>query len=133
MNNSNILYPNWEIRTGYSRTEVFTYLRKKHTDSKWYKILISVSTGHRHEGISEQEINNLVIKLIGQVYIFSICGIVCPELTTLDGQSCHILDEKQYDEQDRLEALINYLPVEEVLKRKRKEPEYPFNYYNNYE
>lgn len=133
---NNIIYPKVEFRNSPYNLTVLTYLRKQGKDGKWYKIFFCKSAEKLlfDSDITKIE-NQLIHWLHAEVYNFIICGIIDANnnLTTLDGRDLFVLDENQYSEEDRIEALCNYLPIELILERKKKKEDYPFNYNMNYE
>lgn len=129
---NNILYPNIEYREECNVISINTYLRQKGKDGKYYKVLFTQSVSKSlYDDRTKIELY-LLHKLKGEVYFFIRCGIIEGNYELLDGRQLFILDENQYSEEDRIEAIYSFLPIELVLARKKKE-DYPINYYMNYE
>lgn len=88
-----------------------TFVRKKHSDGKWYLNLISRSRQLYKE--KDQEITNALsdkasLRMMNtEAYFFLTCGVVIPELTTQNGRQCVYLDKNQETEVERVYKLIN--------------------------
>lgn len=78
-------------------TALSTWLRKKHTDGKWYKIYFFVQENNP----SPESIEWAVNKFNHSLYLFLLAGKVLP-----NRKDFNVLDEDQRDEEERLAHYI---------------------------
>lgn len=99
--NENRIFPKFElIQESESTVSLRTFLRKKHTDDRWYLIPIKTSW----DGERDPEKHYAVF--LQTVYSFLILGQIYPNLMTHDGMVVNKLDDNQEDERNRIIRLI---------------------------
>lgn len=79
-------------------TTISTWVRKKHTDGKWYKVYFF----RQETSPLASSVEWVVTKFNRSVYLFLLWGKVLPER-----KDFNVLDEDQRDEEQRMEP---YLP-----------------------
>ncbi len=86
-----------------------TYIRKKHTDGKWYLCLFRrcETFPYPKNEIKHYLWREDVIRQINiNCYIFLQLGHVIPNHKTIDGESDYILDSNQEEEKERIENIF---------------------------
>jgi hypothetical protein len=79
-------------------TKMFSYLRKQHTDGKWYlQPVLNYSTGDTRESI-EWCVNDFM----SNTYTALLFGKVLPDIKDSFGDTVFKLDEDQRSEEERL-------------------------------
>lgn len=94
------VYPKIKITKKPNSIECFTYLRKQHTDGKWY--LISIYYMNRM--IDDEDIQHF----IALVYNHQILGKVIPGFKDHLRHSIVLLDDNQETEEERLRKYLNH-------------------------
>src|SRR3546814_15715716 len=93
-------------------TQISTYLRKKHTDGKWYLQYFFNDCRSEDYNSIEQCVNDFN----RNIYVAQLFGNVIPELKNSTwGDNLLKLDEDKCSEEERLKELL-------VQKNKKKEP-----------
>lgn len=98
------IFPNITIHesenTGVSKYVIETYVRKKHTDGKWYlNHVVAMS-----EGNGREDRNNAIQIFIRECYMYLIVGKINLDLyvPVLPGVPVFKIDDCQLEEEDRL-------------------------------
>lgn len=90
--------------------EVKTFLRKKHTDGKYY--LQEFYRKYRYELEKGCEAKDRLFELLNQmhveVYNNLICSIIMPDLVTWENQKIFTLDDNQQEETERVQEYLKF-------------------------
>jgi hypothetical protein len=110
------IYP--KIHVGYNKAggiDIESYLRKQHTDGKWYAVYFQsfVATDERASSIQRHaDLSRGIEDFHYSVYNMLICGIVIPlvydDQYVSPKQGMHPLDKNQIDETTRLQNLNSF-------------------------
>lgn len=97
---------------------IYSFLRKKGDDGKWYLIpFVRTYRGeHNHS-------NQIIYLLISEIYAFMLLGIVDTKgqlKSVFNNDLIHKVDkELQEEEGDRIGAIVSYLTIDEFKKLKK--------------
>ena len=100
----------WGVQNEITNTiEFITFLRKKHTDGKYYlqEFYRRISFELNEPLKAKDKILNTLNQIHIEVYNNLICGIICPELkTVVFNEPIYKLDANQQEESERVKEYL---------------------------